>query len=212
MVGDYVIRANPPPHDNQIGVRVRMTRLIFQRQRKFKMSILSLPSEILVEIATHLGTIRNLANFKMTCTGIYSAIESDKVDRKRLPHEKIKGVIFSESRPDDGNPSATSIRYQNPNRIRYWDYSDPLATKLSLLLSQYLILEDDCEVQFWMSCVVPIPLLKSLSEINYGNAIKCDFFGGPSNPAEYQEALPFIQKFLEKVSCFSDMLFLLHEC
>ena len=62
---------------------------------RFRMSILSLPSEMLVEIATHLGTTGNLANFKLTCARIYNAIESEKVNRKKLPHLKVQEIKFS---------------------------------------------------------------------------------------------------------------------
>ena len=48
--------------------------------------------------------------------------------------------------------------------------------------------------------MLEIPLLKSLSEINYGNAIQCVLWKFNSDPPEYQEALPFIREFLKKVT------------
>ena len=166
------------------------------------MPVLDLPSEVIVEIATYLGTTRNLANFKMTCTRIYSAIESEKVDRKRLPHLKIREVQFSEIRDDD-NPSQIRVGYRKKNEdsqnCHTWDYSDPLSPKFHILI-RHSILEDNCKVVFWDGSILEIPLLESLSEINYGNAIECQIGGGRylvADPSKAQQALPFIHEFLK---------------
>ena len=59
------------------------------------LSFFSLPPEVLIKIATHLDTTRNLANFKMTCKGIHNVIESvQKVVRTSLPHLKIQEIQF----------------------------------------------------------------------------------------------------------------------
>ena len=173
------------------------------------MSILSLPSEMLVQIATYLGTTGNLANFKMTCARIYDAVESAKVDRKRLPHLKIQEIRFY-----DLETQKIGVRYQQKNedafkKMHDWDYTNPSSKKLHILI-QHWILEDNCKITFFSYCILAIPLLKSLSEINYGNAIQCEIRGNSSNPSEVQEALPFIHEFLKKASCFLKMLFLLH--
>ena len=64
-------------------------------QKTFKKMLLQFfPSEMLVEIATYLGSTRNLVNFKLTCRRIYNAIESEKVDRKSLPQVKIRNIEF----------------------------------------------------------------------------------------------------------------------
>ena len=167
------------------------------------MSILSLPSEMLVEIATYLGTTGNLANFKMTSRRIYNAIESTKVNRKRLPHLKIEGICF-----DYCNKSEIEVLYgqknENEDRFkkRHWNYSDPLSPKLPILIRHW-ILEDNCQIMFFgRDNILPIPLLKSLLEINYGNAIQWVFLGDPSKPSKVQESLPFIHEVLKKVGCF----------
>ena len=181
------------------------------------MSIADLPSEMLVEIATYLGTTRNLANFKMTCRRIYNAIESKNVNRKRLPHLKFQEIEFS-----DYWPSKIEVRYgqqprrrhgKRPNKLsfgrRCWNHSDPLSTKLHILI-QHWILEDNCRIKFSDGNIFEIPLLNSLLEIRYGNSVQCEIRGCPSNSENFQEALPFIHKFLKKVSCllkcFSDFI------
>ena len=160
--------------------------------------ILCLPPEMLVEIATYLGTTRNLSSFKTTCSRIYNAIESaEKVDRKRLPHLKIQRISF-----DYAGASEVKVRYRkkdSSSRRRFWDYSNPLSTKLRILI-QHWILEDNCQIKFCDDSILNIPLLISLSKINYGNAIECELFCVCSNPGRHQEALPFILQFLKKVN------------
>ena len=167
------------------------------------MSILSLPSEMLVEIATYLDTTRNLANFKMTCSRIYNAVESEKVDRKRLPQLKIQCISFSEN-----GHSQIEVDYSYENEVdclskkRDWDYSDPSSPRLQILI-QHWSLEDSCEMDFAGHCILEIPLLESLLEINYGNEIQCQLNNGGSlklaNPGKFKEALPLVQDFFRKV-------------
>ena len=165
------------------------------------MLILSLPAEMLMEIATYLGTTRNLANFKMTCTRIYNVVESEKADRKRLPHLKIREIQFRKSKPSKIGVTY-SQKHENSDKYRGWDHSDPLSTKLDIL-TRHWILEDDCTIVFLGgACIREISLLEPLLEINYGNAIECelnDSYRGFPNPDKYQEALPFIHEFLKKV-------------
>ena len=157
------------------------------------MSILSLPSEIDVKIATHLDTTRNLANFKMSCAGIYNAIESEKVDRKRLPHLKIEEIEFS-----DCGASQIVVSYRRKHESTFSDKKhlwDPLSTKLRTLI-QHWILEDDCHVIFGGYAILNIQLLKSLLEIGYGEAVQCqlqqDRCRQLADRAKIQEALPCI--------------------
>ena len=167
-------------------------------EKLHKMSILNFPSEIFVEIATYLGTIRNLANFKMTCSQIYNAIESEKVDRKRLPHLKIRHILFGYIiGAPDMKINYKQKREASPEK-RCWNHSDPFGTKLRILM-QHWILEDDCQITLYGPAILSIPLLKSLSEISYGNVIQCEFFDGSSDPGKFQEASPFIHEFLKKV-------------
>ena len=166
-----------------------------------KSSMLSLPQEIHVKIATYLDTTRNLANFKMSCSRIYNAIESEeKVDRKRLPHLKVRRIRFT----IEPRYSQIIVSYRqshdNGYMSRNWRDWGSLSTKLHVLI-QHWIFGDHCQIEFWDHSILNCRLLKSLLKINYGNAIQCEIVRAPSDPAKFQEALPFIHEFLKKISC-----------
>ena len=189
-------------------------------QKRFRVSILDVPPEMLVEIATRLGTTKNLANFKMTCTRIYNIVESaEKVKRERLPHLKISEIDFVYEKA-----GLITVGYRQKHerissyKAREWKYSIRPSTKLTIL-TRHWILEADCELVFGGNSILDIELLKSLLEFNFGNEIQCGFrggFWGSLSAPKVPEALPFIRKLLEKVGCWNDLfccwkLFLPHE-
>ena len=173
----------------------------------FRMSISDLPPEILLEIATRLGTTKNLANFKMTCIRIYNAIESEKkFHRKRLPHLKIEAIKFHYKKAGE-----IRVLYRKKHeelfsyKAKAWKYSTPFSIKLHIL-TKHWILEDDCLVKFWGDSILDIELLKCLLEIEYGNGIRCYFnhsYSDNLNTAKVLEARPFIRELLQKVDCLS---------
>ena len=184
---------------------------VFSAERNFRpyfqisedeveISVLDLPSEMLVEIATYLDTTRNLVNFKLTCTRIYNAIESEKVDRKRLPHFKISKLWLCEERV-----SQIDVRYWQKNdetavcKRHIWDPLNQLSTQLHILI-QHWRLEDN--IVFWDASIFSIPLLKCLLEISYGNSLECQLGVNHiklSKPSKLEEGLPFVLEFLKKV-------------
>ena len=135
--------------------------------------ILDLPPEIHVEIATYLGTIKNLANFKMSCSRIYNSIESEKVDRKRLPHLKIESIEFGTF-----ETQTIELFYRQKNGGGTQEEallvsSDPLSIKLHILI-QHWILKDNCKISLEFS-TLKTRLIESLWKSTMGMQFSAKF-------------------------------------
>ena len=116
---------------------------------------------------------------------------------KRLPHLKIEYIMFR----NYGSPTIEVCykqKYAVSHKYRDLDCSDSSSTKFHILTKHYWILEDSCHIQVYDDTMLEIRLIKSLLEISYGNAIRCELDGNPSNPAKLQEALLFHPQIPEK--------------
>ena len=202
-----------PWHD-LIGKNLKNSHSFISRifSHQTRMSVLDLPLDMLVEVATYLGTTESLANFTMTCSRIYRAFKFEKIDRKRLPHFKIRRIWFDRF---DYPFLHISVNYDylqshgdcEKRKSHSWDFSDPTGIKL-YNLTRHWLLEDTEVILFYHDTAINVQLLECLSEMTYANPIRRCYLDRISlNSNELcsieTKVLPLVQKFLKKVGSIS---------